>query len=163
MTAKNIIRIVLLLFIAGSVSFLIAKEYGIDVFKTDKTPAISSQAEDDADEKTVFFYFHGYRRCPTCHAIERYIKETLDADFAAQLADGSLVWRPTNVEEPQNRHFIRDFGLVSSTAVIAEMNGNSVVRSKKLDLVWKLVRDKVAFMEYVRNEVLNFMAEGGGR
>lgn len=162
MTTKKVIRVLLLIFVVASASFLIAKEYGLNRFQEDME-TVSPANPKAATDAVVVYYFYGYRRCPTCNAIERYVFETLNTDFAAQLEDGTLAWRPLNVEEPQNRHFIRDLGLVSSTAVIADMNGDVVVRSKKLDLVWKLVRDKPAFMEYVRNGTISFIAEGGKR
>ncbi|MFH1830620.1 MAG: nitrophenyl compound nitroreductase subunit ArsF family protein [Pseudomonadota bacterium] len=159
MPLKSVIRIVLLIFVVGSVTFLIAKEYGFDTFRSAEAPP--SSVTKVAAERFVLFYFHGYRRCFTCRAIEKYLAEEAKADFAGGLASGAFEWRPVNVEEPENRHFIKDFGLVSSTAVIAEMRSDEVERSKKLDLVWRLVRDEPAFKEYVKNEVLNFI--NGGR
>jgi len=164
---KSIIRIVLLIFVVGSVSFLIAKEYGFDSFKNEvplpasneTAAAPAPRAAEDEGDGVVLYYFHGYRRCFTCRTIEKYLAEEMEADFAA----GPLEWRPVNVEEPGNQHFIRDFGLVSSTALIAEMKGGSIERSKKLDLVWRLVKDEAAFKEYVRNEILSFMEGGSGR
>jgi hypothetical protein len=171
MSFQSIIRIVLLAFVVGSVLFLIAKEYGFDAFRGDNALPASSEkvaapapsAPADAEERFVLFYFYGNRRCFTCRTIEKYLAEELEADFATGLVGSGLEWRPLNVEEPENRHFITDLQLVSSTAVIAEMKGGSVERSKKLDLVWKLARDEAAFKEYVRNEVLGFMEGGGGR
>lgn len=168
MSFKSIVRIVLLVFVVGSVLFLIAKEYGFDAFRCDKVPPASSEnvaapapsAPADARERFVLFYFHGYKRCFTCRTIEKYLAEEWEADFSTGLAGNGLEWRPLNVEDPGNRHFVEDLGLVSSTAVIAEMKGDTVGRSKKLDLVWRLVRDEAAFKDYVRNEILGFM-EGG--
>lgn len=167
MSFKSVVRVVLLIFVVGSVSFLIAKEYGFDSFKNEAPLPASNEtaaapaprAAEDASDGVVLYYFYGYRRCFTCRAIEKYLAEEIEADFAA----GPVRWRPVNVEEPGNQHFIRDFGLVSSTALIAEMKGGSVERSKKLDLVWKLVRDKPAFMEYIKSETEGFIGKGGRR
>lgn len=171
MSFKSIIRIVLLVFVVGSVAFLIAKELGFDVFSGDEAPPPAStaatappaRAAGDAEEGFVLYYFHGYSRCSTCRTIEKYLTEEVEADFATGLTNGVLELRPVNVEEPENRHFVKDFKLVSSSAVIAELKGDEVLRSKTLNLVWKLVRDESAFKEYVRSEILNFMGGGGER
>lgn len=171
MPFKSIIRIVLFIFVVGSISVLVAKEYGFDAFKgeaplpapTATVVAPSLRVSEDAGGRLVLFYFHGHRRCFTCRTIEKYMTEAIETFFPAEIAAGEFDWRPLNIEEPQNRHFIEDFGLVSSSAVIAEIKGDVIERSKKLDLVWKLVHDKPAFMEYVRDEVLSFMKGEDGR
>ena len=165
---KSIVRIVLIVFVVGSVSFLIAREYGFDAFKGEaqspsSTAAPAPRVAEDAGERFALFYFHGYRRCFTCRAIENYLEETVRQDFALRLPGGGLEWRQVNVEEPRNRHYIRDFNLVSSAAVIAEMRGDEAKRMKQLDLVWRLVRDKSSFMTYVRGEIEDFVDRGGER
>lgn len=41
--------------------------------------------------------FHTRQRCPTCVAIEQLTREVVEADFAAQLADGKLVFRVVDI------------------------------------------------------------------
>lgn len=45
--------------------------------------------------------FHAKKRCPTCIAIEILTREVVEADFAAQLADSSLVFREVNISEEE--------------------------------------------------------------
>ena len=45
--------------------------------------------------------FHAKKRCPTCIAIENLTREVVEADFAAQLADSSLVFRVVNISEEE--------------------------------------------------------------
>lgn len=168
MSFKSIVRIVLLIFVVGSVVFLVARESGLGPFKGDAPPPAPAAAPaprpaEPAAERYALFYFHGYRRCFTCRAIEQYLEEAVRQDYARRLPGGGLEWRPVNVEEPRNRRYIRDFNLVSSSAVIAEMRGEEPGRTKTLDLVWRLVRDKSSFMTYVRGEIEDFVGQGGGR
>ncbi len=162
MMIKRTLQIVLLLFVAASVSFLIAKEYaGPNAFRSDQPAALESAAAEGPD-RIVLYYFHGSRRCHTCKTIEAYLGETLTTDFSRELEDGTIAWLPVNIEEPQNQHFIALFNLTSSSAIIAEIKKGKIERSKNLDLVWELVRNKPVFMEYVRNAMKEFLKKEDG-
>lgn len=43
--------------------------------------------------------FHGKQRCATCIAIEKLTREVVESDYAAQLADSSLVFRVVDITE----------------------------------------------------------------
>lgn len=105
----------------------------------------------------VAFYFHGNVRCATCKKIEAYADEAVHQGFAEALQDGSLTWRVTNIDEPDNRHFIEDFQLVTRSVVLAEYQDGNVIRWKNLDKVWQLVRSKDSFVEYVQDEANEFL------
>lgn len=160
---KSIVRVILLLFVAGSVTYLVINEYvplrqevGT---KHNEQVTTSSQAQ---RHEAIVYYFHGTRRCVTCRTIESYIAESLKTYFSDDLAAGTLSWEPINVDEPWNNHFIEEYNITTSTAVIADMRDAEKARYKKLDRVWELVRDKPAFMEYIRSETESFLRSGGG-
>jgi hypothetical protein len=113
-----------------------------------------------AGAETIVYYFHGNVRCTTCRTIEAYADEAVHAGFPEALANGELEWRVVNIDEPQNRHFIQDFQLVTRSVVLAEYRGGEVVRSKNLDKVWQLVRNKQRFIDYVQSETKAFLAAG---
>ena len=115
--------------------------------------------EGAAVDGVVAFYFHGNVRCATCKKIEAYASEAVAAGFSDQLASGRLVWRVVNVDEPENKHFIGDFQLVTRSVVLAEYSGGNVVRWDNLDKVWQLVRSKDGFVEYVQEETRDFLGE----
>jgi hypothetical protein len=109
---------------------------------------------------TVVYYFHGNARCATCKTIEAYADEAVHAAFAGELDDGALEWRVVNIDEPENRHFIEDFQLVTRSVVLAEYSGGKIVRFENLDKVWQLVRDKERFVTYVQSETKAFLEAG---
>jgi hypothetical protein len=109
------------------------------------------------DTGTIVYYFHGNVRCATCKKIEAYADEAVHAAFAGELEDGTLQWRVVNIDEPDNRHFIQDFQLVTRSVVLAAYRDGKVVRSKNLDQVWQLVRDKERFVAYVQNATREFL------
>jgi hypothetical protein len=102
----------------------------------------------------VVYYFHATTRCATCRTIEAYAHETVASRFAADLEARRLEWRAVNVDEPANRHFIRDFQLYTRSVVVADARDPR--RYKVLDRVWQLVRNKPAFQAYVEQEIRAF-------
>jgi hypothetical protein len=99
------------------------------------------------------YYFHGNYRCHTCRTIEALAYKTINDKFAVELKAGEIVWKEINVEQTENRHFIDEFQLYSSSLVIVKKDGEKTVSWKILQDVWRLVRDENKFSEYVTNEI----------
>lgn len=116
--------------------------------------AVTSQ-----NSKVIAYYFHGTFRCTTCRAIERYSKEAIERYFAEDLQNGTLEFKPVNVEEPENRHFIQDYQLFTRSLVLSLQNHNKEVKWKNLDKVWSLLRDREKFYQYVKNETELYLEE----
>ena len=117
-------------------------------------PTTSAQPATQAAPKMVVYYFHGTFRCHTCRTIEAYSDEAIKAAFASELANGDIQWKPTNIDERANEHFIQDYQLYTRSLVVVD--GSNPKRFKNLERVWQLVRDKPAFAKYVQDEVRAF-------
>jgi len=113
------------------------------------------------NSKVVAYYFHGNVRCTTCRTIEQYSHDAIHEYFAKELGSGRLEFRPVNVEEPGNKHFIQDYQLVTRSLVLSLVSDDKETKWKNLADVWKLVRDKERFFQYVRDEVEIFLKETG--
>jgi hypothetical protein len=118
------------------------------------TPPSSAQPTPKAAPQTVVYYFHGTNRCHTCRTIEAYADESVKAAFAAELSSGAIQWKPTNIDESANEHFIKDYQLYTRSLVLVDVENPK--RFKNLDKVWQLVGDKPAFLKYVQDEVRAF-------
>ena len=46
--------------------------------------------------------FHGAKRCATCIAIEKGVKEVIETDFAAQVAAGEVRFRMIDIAKSEN-------------------------------------------------------------
>ncbi|RPI27862.1 MAG: hypothetical protein EHM61_07040 [Acidobacteria bacterium] len=110
-----------------------------------------------ADSKVVAYYLHGTTRCNTCRTIEAYATEAVQTGFGDALKAGKVEWRTLNVEEPANRHFIKDYQLYTRSVVLASYQGDKQLRWKNLEKVWELVGDKPGFTRYVQTEVKSFL------
>ncbi len=153
---KKIIKYLLLAFVVFSASYLIAKEVGWVARNGAQSSQNTTPVQTVPDGVTAY-YFHGDRRCMTCRTIEAYLHEALND----KIREGKVKWSVVNVQEAGNNHFIYDFDLSASSAVLARYKGGKVVNWKDLSQVWKLVRDKPAFFEYINNEVASFLKQNG--
>ena len=107
----------------------------------------------------VVTYFHTTFRCPTCQNIEKYSEAAVHSNFEDELQSGKLVWRAINVDEPENKHFIKDYQLYSKHLIISEIKDGKEVRWKDLEKVWMLVRNQNKFENYVKTEISDWLKE----
>ena len=122
----------------------------------------STQAEvgrdpGDSSSRVVAYYFYPTARCATCRKLEAFAQEVIENDFASGLQDGRLEWRPVNVQEDGNGHFIQDYDLVTKSVVLVKMKGHEQISWKNLDKIWQLVWNKEDYQNYVRTELQDFM------
>lgn len=163
---KIIVRIVLLIVIIGSISYLIAKEEFFHESHTNPghEDPVSSVTTGPVDanikpDHIVAYYFHGNFRCAACRKIEAYSKEGIDSNFSNELKNGVLSFKAINVEEPENRHFIKDYGLYTKSLVVASYAGDKQIKYKNLERIWDYLNSKDEFENYVKIELSGFLNE----
>ena len=103
------------------------------------------------------YYFHTTARCVTCRKIEALAGSAINAGFPQDLKEGRLVWSVANIEEPENRHFIKDYQLYTKSVVVVDTLEGKQTRWKNLPKIWQLVRDEAAFTRYVQDEVRGYL------
>ncbi|MFH1754318.1 MAG: nitrophenyl compound nitroreductase subunit ArsF family protein [Candidatus Latescibacterota bacterium] len=170
MKVKRIVTLLLLVFVAASVAFLIAKETGNQQSPGETAQlsggkqALDPSAIDAAgvDRKVIVYYFHGDTRCNTCRTIESYTEEAIRTGFEDELASGRLVWKVVNVERDANEHFIDDYELSTRTVVLSDVDREQEVRWTRLEQVWQLVKDKEEFMDYIIKNTNEYLAGQDG-
>lgn len=140
-------------FVLMTAAFLLIVASGVTL------PRLSAEESPAAavSDGVVAFYFHGNTRCATCKKIEAYADEAIHQGFVQALDTSALTWRVVNIEEPENRHFVEDFQLVTRSVVLAEYRDGNLVRWENLEKVWQLVRDKDGFTSYVQDETREFL------
>jgi len=159
MKPKTIVGIVLLVFAAASLVYLVATEALKDDDSADAGGAPSAPLPDDA---VVVTYFLTDVRCPTCLKIEAYTKEVVETGFADAVADGRVVWRAVNTDEPGNKHFLDDYQLATKSVVVSVRRGGNEVTWKNLAGIWHEVGVKEDFLAYIRTEVAAALGEAKG-
>ncbi len=149
---KKVTTILLFLFIAASILFLVIKELSAEKSEVAKAPV-------ESGSYTNVYYFHTTNRCISCKKIESYTKEAVLGGFGQQIASGELYFKEINVQEPGNMHFVDEFKLHTKSVVFQEVKDGVEGRWKNLDKVWKLLGDKKQFQDYVTTELKTFMGE----
>jgi len=122
-------------------------------------PAIDMAYADEPATKVIAYYFHGNFRCPTCHKLEQYSKEAIEANFKDDLASGKLVFKVVNTDEKGNEHFVNDYQLYTKSLVISLVKNGKEIKSKNLSKIWDYVNDKQKFYNYVTDEIKNLLKE----
>ena len=121
------------------------------------TPQPAPAVAGKPSRQIVASYFHGDFRCATCRKLEADARAAIEQAFAAELADGRVVFKAVNVDRPENAHFNEDYSLVTRSLVITEEVDGKVLRFINLEKIWQLVRDEVAYRDYVVGAVRNYL------
>jgi hypothetical protein len=122
--------------------------------------ALQAAPSQSGTHKVIAYYFHTNTRCSTCIKIEAYSKEAILQGFPNELKSGALEMRIINYENEENRHFMKDYKLVSKSLVLVNMVNGKQTEWTNLRVVWQLTGRKDAFLNYVRKEVRDYLAKG---
>jgi thiol-disulfide isomerase/thioredoxin len=164
---KKALKYGLLAFVAVSVATILWQQARIGFAEAEAAaaPAASAGAVPETavppggpgENKVLVYYFYTSVRCPTCRKIEQLTEQTVKTAFAAALKDGRIEWLPTNVQLPQNRHFVRDYDLFTKSVVIVLVKDGRQAEWKNLEKVWELTSDEKAFSAYVGGAIREWL------
>lgn len=157
-SGKKILTFVLLGIVAVSVFAVVMKEMrtpakaepakteksGADAYSS-ATPTVKTPS---AANVTTVYYFHGNKRCFTCNKIETLAKSAVSSGFADDIKSGAIVFKSVNIDDTENQHFVKDFGLTSRCVVV--QNGT---KFERLEKVWELVGNESEFTKYVQQGI----------
>jgi hypothetical protein len=157
MKAKSLIRLLLLIFVIATVAILAIRGLRSAIELADKREGVAVMGQKGPAHQVVAFYFHGTVRCLSCKTLEAWAREGIERDFSTELQAGTLQWQVVDVDKPENKHFVQDYQLVTRSLVLVELQHGKVSRWSNLSEIWTLLDDKPAFMNYVRQEVGQYM------
>jgi hypothetical protein len=157
MNAKNLISTLLLLFVAATIVTVVLRETQVP------GPAATAPAESATHEdRLVAYYFHGDTRCPTCRTIEAYAHEAIASTFAEELAAGKVAWQVVNYQSSANAHFATDYRIMAPTVVLVRSSAGQPDQWRNLSRVWEFVGEKPKFVDYVRQQAQEMLADVPG-
>ena len=157
--SKALITAALLLIVAATIGVAVRDE--VRQRRTVPAQAASAKAVPAGQTtatrpKLVVYYFHTTARCVSCLKIENLTQFTLESDFASELTEGVIEWRPVNLDTPGNGHFAKEYGLYTKSVVLSEVRDGRETRWRNLEKVWHLLPDPEGFRRYVEEEVRTF-------
>lgn len=65
-------------------------------------------------------YFHGKQRCATCMAIEKNAKEAVEAQFADELKNGTVVFKSIDISKAENEKIAEKYEVTWSSLFICK-------------------------------------------
>ena len=154
MSGKKFFTGILLVFVVASVGFLLFKESrrGSQVAPRPSGPVVAASGPG-----VVAYYFHGRVRCASCVKIGNLSGKAIRERFPEELRTGLVAFRQVNIDEPENRHFIEDYGLSSQSLVIVEYRDGRQVRWMNLEKIWTLLDSEKEFIPYVQEGVSSYL------
>lgn len=171
---KSTVTVILLIFVAASVAYLVVSEARSKTATTDPATrgadpsqpvaseslrATAKPASEKSSPVLVAYYFHGTSRCSTCLKMEKYAREAVEESFGDDARSGRVQWQAVNYDEPANEHFVKQYELFASALVLASGQAD-VQRWQKLERIWDLVGDEPAFKAYVAEQVTSMLRSG---
>ena len=121
--------------------------------------SLALAAEDAKATHVVAYYFHGTMRCPTCHKLEQYSKEAIEANFKDALASGKLEFKVVNVDDKGNEHYGSDYQLYTKSLILSLVKDGKEAKWVNLDKIWEYVGNKQRFIDYVKSGVAGLLKE----
>ncbi|MBL8027368.1 MAG: hypothetical protein JNL74_13190 [Fibrobacteres bacterium] len=109
------------------------------------------------DTHIVVYYFLTNQRCRSCIYLENTTKASLDQNFADELKKGNIVFKAVNIDEPQNKHFIDEYGLFTKSVIVSSMEKGVQKKWKNLDKIWDLIGQDDVFKAYITSELRTFI------
>jgi len=112
-----------------------------------------------AESHVLVRYFHGDIRCSTCLQFEDWSKTAAEG-FAKELADGRLQWQLINFDRPENKHYIKDYGLADKSLVLVREEDGKTVRWKNVEEFWGFDdNQKEEFVSLVQSQIKDFLKD----
>ena len=83
--------------------------------KRNKAAEVQSQKD-----RVEVLYFHGKQRCATCMAIEKNAKEAVEAQFADELKNGTVVFRSIDISKAENEKIAEKYEVTWSSLFVCK-------------------------------------------
>ena len=162
----------LLIFVAVSVVYLVAKETSRPAILNNRkpepaasgpstTPVGRQAVAPQSTGKVIVYYFHGNFRCASCRKIEAWTRDAVKSAFAKEIEQGRIEWGPVNIDKPGNEHFVREYRLYTKSVILAKFKDGNRTQYKNLEKIWRLLHSRSDFEAYVSGEITSFLREQG--
>ncbi len=108
----------------------------------------------------IYYFLMGKTRCSTCLTMEAFSREAVETRLGGEKERGRVGFAVADTESPPFRHYKEEFRLPSTSLVLALYEDGELLRFKNLNRIWRLVRRKKEFLDYVEREARDLLGEG---
>jgi len=109
-------------------------------------------------DKLQVYYFHRTQRCYSCLTIGKYIKETIEDNFADEIQNGTIDFQEINVELPENREVAEKFKASGSSLFINAIRNNQDDIRQDTN-VWRLAGNENQFKIYLEDKLNSLLGK----
>ncbi len=104
--------------------------------------------------KLKVLYFHITNRCNTCFSIEKYVRQTIDSNFANQLEQGIIDLYVLNCDLPENQELVKKYEAYGATlAITPYINGKEGKSEDLSNWAFQKVHKPEIFMEELKTKI----------
>jgi len=97
-------------------------------------------------------YFHRTQRCYSCRYAGDTTEYAVETYFAKELANGKLVFKMLNLQDPANADIVKKYGAYTSSLFINEIK-DGTDNIKAVTNIWLLIGKDEAFVNLIRSEI----------
>lgn len=88
--------------------------------KKNDTVKVEQTQSQEVNNRVEILYFHGKQRCATCMAIEKNAKEVIEAQFAEEIKNGTVVFKAIDISKPENEKIAEKYEVTWSSLFISK-------------------------------------------
>ncbi len=103
-------------------------------------------------EKVEVFHFHATRQCYSCITLGAYAEETVNTYFAPEVQSGKVVFAHVNVDLPENRALVEQYGPTGSSLWIGVYTKDGFLKEENIN-VWYKIGNKDDYMTYLKGVI----------
>jgi hypothetical protein len=103
-------------------------------------------------EKVEVYHFHATRQCYSCITLGAYAEETVNTYFAPEVAAGKVVFAHVNVELPENKALVEQYGPTGSSLWIGVYDKNGFHKEENIN-VWYKIGNKDEYLAYLKDVI----------
>lgn len=79
-------------------------------------------------DRVEVLYFHGKQRCATCIAIEKNAKAAIEAAFADELKNGTVVFRTIDISKAENEAIADKYEVTWSSLFVSKWKDGKEIK-----------------------------------
>lgn len=110
-----------------------------------------------AVQKVEVYHFHRTQQCYSCRTVGAYAEETVKTYFAPELESGRMVFGHINIEEPENKALVDQYGPTGPSLWIGVYDKDGFHKEENVN-VWYKIGDKEAYLAYLKGVIEKRMA-----
>ncbi|NYT06946.1 MAG: hypothetical protein GKC05_01635 [Methanomicrobiales archaeon] len=103
-------------------------------------------------EKVEVFHFHRTQQCSSCITLGAYAEETVSRYFTPEVAAGRVVFGHVNVDLPENRPLVEQYGPTGSSLWIGVYTEAGFFKEENVN-VWYKIGNKDEYMTYLKGVI----------